>query len=49
MASGINLKTGADRLGRSDVNAILKTYTHPTADMHSAASEEIKRRLNGGK
>jgi len=49
MASGINPKTVADRLGHSDVNVTLQTYTHPTEEMQTLASDEIERMLKGRK
>lgn len=47
MARGINPKTVSQRLGHSDVVITLQTYTHPTAEMQSQASEEIERALRG--
>jgi len=49
MAGGINAKTISERLGHSDVHITLQTYTHPTADMQTEASEEIERALRGRK
>lgn len=49
MASGINAKMVSERLGHSDVNITLQTYTHPTADMQTEASERIERALQGRK
>lgn len=49
MESGINAKTVSERLGHSDVLITLKTYTHPTADMQTEASQEIERALYGRK
>ena len=49
MASGVNPTTVRDRLGHSDVRLTLQTYTHPTDDMQSDASEVIKKILRGSK
>ena len=49
MAGGINAKTVSERLGHSDVNITLQTYTHPTADMQTEASERIERALQDRK
>ncbi|MBL8189213.1 MAG: site-specific integrase [Acidobacteria bacterium] len=49
MANGVNPKTVSARLGHSDVNVTLQTYTHPTDEMQAHASQEIERVLMGKK
>lgn len=49
IGSGISAKTVSERLGHSDVQITLQTYTHPTNDMQLAASEQIEKLLKGAK
>jgi integrase len=49
IGSGIDAKTVSKRLGHSDVRITLGTYTHPTDEMQTAASEEIERLIGGKK
>lgn len=43
MGGGVNPKTVSQRLGHSTVKITLDTYTHPTDDMQTAASDELER------
>jgi integrase len=49
IAEGINPKTVSERLGHSKVSITLQTYTHPTGEMHEAASEQAEALIKGKK
>jgi integrase len=49
MALGVNPKTVSERLGHSDVSITLRAYTHPTGEMHEAASERAEALIKGQK
>jgi len=39
---GVNVKTVSERLGHANVTTTLKTYTHPTGEMHDVASDKAE-------
>ncbi|MCI0388437.1 MAG: site-specific integrase [Acidobacteria bacterium] len=49
IAQGVNVKTVSERLGHSNVSITLKTYTHPTGEMHDAANEHAEALVSGKK
>ena len=49
IAEGVNVKTVSERLGHSNVTITLKTYTHPTGEMHDEANEHAEALVSGKK
>jgi integrase len=49
IAQGVNVKTVSERLGHSDMAITLKTYTHPTGEMHDRASAHAEALVSGKK
>jgi len=46
---GVNVKTVSERLGHSNVGVTLRSYTHPTGEMHDAANDQAEALIKSKK
>ena len=47
MAEGLNPKIVSERLGHSNINLTLQTYSHVSKGMQDAASDKLEKALFG--